>query len=367
MAWTLLAHHRCGSGSASSSRCCRCPTCSPPGWSRSASPGSSSACPTSRRSTGADRHRRAPGGSLVETAPLVDSAGAVLLIPYALALFPACAASALALRSRRAALPAAAAAAALVLALVLGVAAARSRRCSRASASAGSPWPGSPTAGCGSRPAGTATRPSALGVRSPGAGRRCAVVGLVAAASYAVVDMPAGNRRHVLREAVTPYDSAYLETPLSAFRRFRDQGPGVYANLADRKLFRVRGAGPGTRVRVAVLDRYDGTRWYADDDTSPDDFTDRFLRVSSRHRQPRARRGGGSTRSSCAAPGTCRGCRRSARCRPSSSTTTTPATGCRTCATTGPTDTAVLPGGLHVQRGLRPHRDPRRPTGSPRG
>ena len=83
-----------------------------------------------------------------------------------------------------------------------------------------------------------------------------------------------------------PYDSAYLETPLSAFRRFRDQGPGVYDNLADRKLFRVRGAGPGTRVRVAVLDRYDGTRWYADDDTSPDDFTDRFLRVSSRLDNP---------------------------------------------------------------------------------
>ena len=39
-------------------------------------------------------------------------------------------------------------------------------------------------------------------------------------------------------------------------------------------------------MRVAVLDRYDGTRWYADDDTSPDDFTDRFLRVSSRLDNP---------------------------------------------------------------------------------
>ena len=101
-----------------------------------------------------------------------------------------------------------------------------------------------------------------------------------------MVEPPAGTRRQVLREAVTPYDSAYLTTPLSAFRRFRDQGPGVLGNLADRKLFRVRGAGPGTRVRVAVLDRYDGTRWYADDDTSPDDFTDRFLRVSSRIDNP---------------------------------------------------------------------------------
>ena len=100
------------------------------------------------------------------------------------------------------------------------------------------------------------------------------------------VDSIAPDRRLVLREVVTPYDSAYIETPLSAFRRFRDQGPGVYGNLADTKLFRVKGAGAGTRVRVAVLDRYDGKRWYAADDTSPTDFSDRFLRISSRIDNP---------------------------------------------------------------------------------
>ena len=58
---------------------------------------------------------------LVETAPLVDGEGSVLLIPYALGLFPAGAAAALALRSRRPALPLLPMAAGLVVALVLGV------------------------------------------------------------------------------------------------------------------------------------------------------------------------------------------------------------------------------------------------------
>ena len=48
----------------------------------------------------------------------------------------------------------------------------------------------------------------------------------------------------------------------------------------------MRGAPAGTRVRVAVLDRYDGNRWYAANDTSPTDFSDRFLRVSSRIDNP---------------------------------------------------------------------------------
>ncbi|UUZ61088.1 transglutaminase-like domain-containing protein [Nocardioides sp. B-3] len=37
---------------------------------------------------------------------------------------------------------------------------------------------------------------------------------------------------------------------------------------------------------MAVLDRYDGTRWYAANDTSATDFSDRYLRVSSRIDNP---------------------------------------------------------------------------------
>lgn len=221
---------------------------------------------------------------LVETAPLVDSAGRVLLIPYALALVPAAVSSALALRSRRPALPLLPLVVALVLALVLGMTAPFSTLLQGVGFGAVAlAW----VAHRGLRvEAGLHSDVSLATVSARRLLVGLAVLGLVAVASYAVVDMPEGNRRHVLREAVTPYDSGYLETPLSAFRRFRDQGPGVYTNLADRKLFRVRGAGPGTRVRVAVLDRYDGTRWYAASDTSPDDFTDRFLRVPSRLDNP---------------------------------------------------------------------------------
>lgn len=221
---------------------------------------------------------------LVETAPMVDGEGSVLLIPYALGLFPVGAASALALRSRRAALPLLPLATGLVLALVLGVTEPFSTLLQGIGFGVVAlAWVGHR----GLRIEAGGPSDTTMGSVS---GRRLlvgvAVVGLVAAASYVAVDMPEDNRRRVLREAVLPYDSVYLETPLSAFRRFRDQGPGVYTNLADRKLFRVRGAEEGARVRVAVLDRYDGTRWYADDDTSPDDFTDRFLRVSSRVDNP---------------------------------------------------------------------------------
>ena len=222
--------------------------------------------------------------ALVETAPPVDSAGAVLLIPYALTYFLTCAATAMALRSRRAALPALPLFAMLVLVLLLGFPQAFSVVLQ------GVAFGGVALLWIGHRgmriEAGRKADPS-LGVVPFGRFvSALLVVGVVAAATLPFIDSIAPDRRLVLREAVTPYDSAYIETPLSAFRRFRDQGPGVYNNLADTKLFRVRGAEAGTRVRVAVLDRYDGTRWYAADDTSPTDFSDRYLRVSSRIDNP---------------------------------------------------------------------------------
>jgi hypothetical protein len=222
--------------------------------------------------------------TLVETAPPVDSTGGVLLIPYALTFFLGCAATAMALRSRRAALPVLPLFAMLVLVLLLGFPQAFSV------ALQGVAFGGVALAWVGHRgmriEAGRRADPS-LGVVPLGrVVSALLVVGVVAAATLPFIDSIAPDRRLVLREAVTPYDAAYLETPLSTFRRFRDQGPGVYDNLADTKLFRVRGAGAGTRVRVAVLDRYDGTRWYADNDTSAADFTDRFLRVSSRIDNP---------------------------------------------------------------------------------
>ena len=222
--------------------------------------------------------------ALVETAPPVDSAGAVLLIPYAMTYFLGCTATAMALRSRRAALPVLPLFAMLVLVLFLGFPQAFS------AVLQGVAFGGVALLWIGHRgmriEAGRKADPS-LGVVPFGrVVSALLVVGVVAAATLPFVDSIAPNRRLVLREAVTPYDAAYIETPLSAFRRFRDQGPDVFNNLADLKLFRVRGAEAGTRVRVAVLDRYDGERWYAANDTSETDFSDRFLRVSSRIDNP---------------------------------------------------------------------------------
>lgn len=222
--------------------------------------------------------------TLVETAPPVDSTGAVLLIPFALTYFLTCIATAMALRSRRAALPVLPLFAMLVLVLFLGFPQAFSVVLQ------GVAFGGVALLWIGHRgmriEAGRKADPT-LGVVPFGRFvSALLVVGVVAAATLPFIDSIAPDRRLVLREAVTPYDAAYIETPLSVFRRFRDQGPGVYNNLADTKLFRVRGAKVGTRVRVAVLDRYDGNRWYAANDTSPTDFSDRYLRVSSRIDNP---------------------------------------------------------------------------------
>jgi hypothetical protein len=222
--------------------------------------------------------------TLVQTAPPVDSTGAVLLIPYALTYFLSCTATAMALRSRRAALPVLPMFAMLVLVLFLGFPQAFSVVLQGVAFGAVAlAWIGHR----GMRiEAGRKADPS-LGVVPLGRWVSALLdVGVGAAATLPFIDSIAPDRRLVLRETVTPYDAAYLETPLSAFRRFRDQGPGVYNNLADTKLFRVRGAEAGTRVRVAVLDRYDGDHWYAANDTSASDFSDRFLRVSSRIDNP---------------------------------------------------------------------------------
>ncbi len=222
--------------------------------------------------------------TLVETAPAVDSTGAVLLIPYALGYFGCCIATAMALRSRRAALPALPFVLMLTVVLLLGFAQPFSVLLQGVAFGAVTLlWVGHR----GMRIEAGRKADPALGVVPVGKAMfSLVVVGLVAAATLPFVGSIAPEQRLVLRETVQPYDAAYLETPLSSFRRFRDQGPGVYNNLADLKLFRVRGAQPGTRVRVAVLDRYDGKRWYAANDTSATDFTDRYLRVPTRLDNP---------------------------------------------------------------------------------
>ena len=165
-----------------------------------------------------------------------------------------------------------------------------------------------------------------------------------------------------------PYDAAYVETPLSAFRRFRDSSPGDLPNNAwHRAVPGQRGRRAGTVLRVAVLDRYDGTALVRRQRHQPDRFTDRFLLLSRRSTTP--------------TPGEAEALHvlrpqpwdlpwvpTSARCRPSSSTTTTPGPSrSPTCATTGSPTTAVAPRRARRPRGLRQFfADPGRRPAAPR-
>ena len=81
-----------------------------------------------------------------------------------------------------------------------------------------------------------------------------AVLAVAATAAYAAPVDPV-RPRFVLREHVTPpFDPSQYPSPLAAFRRYE-------IALKDRTLFTVHGLPPGTRLRLAVMDLYDGVVW----------------------------------------------------------------------------------------------------------
>ncbi|MCL2454557.1 MAG: DUF3488 and transglutaminase-like domain-containing protein [Micrococcales bacterium] len=85
---------------------------------------------------------------------------------------------------------------------------------------------------------------------SAGALLAVAVVVSLGLAPVVVVDQP----RFVLRDhLVPPFDPSEQPSPLAAFR--------AYVKADDQVLFTVSGLPDGARVRLAVLDRYDGTVW----------------------------------------------------------------------------------------------------------
>jgi transglutaminase-like putative cysteine protease len=82
---------------------------------------------------------------------------------------------------------------------------------------------------------------------------------LAVAAGAATVAAPAvtasGADRFVLRDRVEPpFDVRAYQSPLNGFRRYvKDEH--------DTPLFTVSGVAPGTRLRLATMDAYDGTVW----------------------------------------------------------------------------------------------------------
>ncbi len=216
---------------------------------------------------------------LLDTAPSVDSRGVVMLVPFALAMLCGAMGGALAVHTRRPAAPVVALVALMVLVLLLGTPTALARGLPVSVQGLGfgvvALW------WIGHRTARDQTDADDDAGRRVSAGRAISAAVCVLVAAAIVVPLTSGSvdrPRWVLRERVTPVDSEPTTTPLSVFRTFR---PGHNPEVAKNPLFTVSDVDAGTRLRIAVLDNYDGERWYADRDASPDDYLDRFVRISS--------------------------------------------------------------------------------------
>lgn len=79
-----------------------------------------------------------------------------------------------------------------------------------------------------------------------------------------------------------PFDIGRYPSPLAGFRKYIDlRGGEDDSNVYDKALFDIDGVAPGTLVRFATMDRYDGMVWGATDDALPGAADDSFQRVSS--------------------------------------------------------------------------------------
>lgn len=124
---------------------------------------------------------------------------------------------------------------------------------------------------------------------SSGRGRFALGAALVLAASAlalpasALVDNPESERTVVRTWVEPPFDIGRYPSPLAGFRKYVDlQGRTDNANVHDKPLFTVTGPPPGTRVRIATMDAYDGMVWGATNDALPGEAAnDSFQRVAS--------------------------------------------------------------------------------------
>jgi hypothetical protein len=90
--------------------------------------------------------------------------------------------------------------------------------------------------------------------------------------------------RTVLRSYVSPpFDIGQYPTPLASFRRYVKEPVKRVdpQNVYRQTLFTITGVPPGTRVRIATLDRYDGVIYGASNGSEPGPLDDTFQRVSS--------------------------------------------------------------------------------------
>ena len=110
------------------------------------------------------------------------------------------------------------------------------------------------------------------------------MLALAAAVAFPASALVAGDdaERAVARNWVEPpFDIGRYPSPLAGFRRYINlQGRPDATNLYDKTLLDIDGVEPGTRVRFATMDRYDGMVWGASDNALPGPADDSFQRVS---------------------------------------------------------------------------------------
>jgi hypothetical protein len=117
-------------------------------------------------------------------------------------------------------------------------------------------------------------------------GAGAALVGIAGLLALPVGTWAAGGDegRVILRTQVDPpFDVGQYPSPLASFRRFVElpEGQRTPLNLHDTTLFTIEGVPTGSRVRIAVLDRYDGVVWGASNNAQPGVVNDTYQRVSS--------------------------------------------------------------------------------------
>jgi hypothetical protein len=99
-----------------------------------------------------------------------------------------------------------------------------------------------------------------------------AVALAVPAAGWALGEDP--DRQTLRRHVAPPFDIGQYPSPLAGFRRYVEQPEPTVGNLYDAELWSVRGLPAGTRMRLAVMDEYDGTVWGASEHATDPAFAE---------------------------------------------------------------------------------------------
>jgi len=195
---------------------------------------------------------------LLTTARPVGRTAGLLALPYLLGLFSGVAGHALARRTRSAVLPAAAPAAVVALSILFGAAH------PAAAVLQGTGFAVCVLAWAAARQQRGAARAATLGRQRPWqrAGAAAAVLAVAGAGATVVgPHLPGANaHQRVVLYVEPPFDVSAYPSPLAGFRDYtRDVPAGL--SVYGRELLATAGLPPGSRVRIAAMDAYDGLSW----------------------------------------------------------------------------------------------------------